>query len=189
MKTRQARRRYEVSKPDGVVRDAMFKCSWCQKVLPATSFYKRKNTKTGHYSYCKACAASPKRKAAVVKYGAAKYSRRDELMMSGKKKCPHCSRILPLDDFYKDPRKPTGRYSYCKLCHKSKTSGAYILTKAISCGCCGFIPIHSCQLQVDHIDGNNNNDNRDNLRTLCSNCHALKTYKPSLFSQFWHDRE
>jgi 5-methylcytosine-specific restriction endonuclease McrA len=44
------------------------------------------------------------------------------------------------------------------------------------CSNCGFIPIHICQLDVDHIDGNKHNNNISNLQTLCSNCHRLKTY-------------
>jgi hypothetical protein len=44
------------------------------------------------------------------------------------------------------------------------------------CSNCGFIPIHTCQLDVDHIDGNKKNNNISNLQTLCANCHRLKTY-------------
>jgi hypothetical protein len=44
------------------------------------------------------------------------------------------------------------------------------------CDNCGFIPLHICQLDVDHIDGNNKNNEPSNLQTLCANCHRLKTY-------------
>lgn len=44
------------------------------------------------------------------------------------------------------------------------------------CEECGFSPVHSCQLDVDHVDGNHWNDEPSNLRTLCANCHRLKTY-------------
>jgi 5-methylcytosine-specific restriction endonuclease McrA len=44
------------------------------------------------------------------------------------------------------------------------------------CENCGFIPLHICQLDVDHIDGNHNNNEPFNLQTLCANCHRLKTY-------------
>jgi 5-methylcytosine-specific restriction endonuclease McrA len=33
-----------------------------------------------------------------------------------------------------------------------------------------------CQLDLDHIDGNNTNNNIDNLQTLCANCHRYKTW-------------
>lgn len=44
------------------------------------------------------------------------------------------------------------------------------------CEECDFVPVHPCQLDVDHMDGNHSNDADDNLRTLCANCHRLKTY-------------
>ena len=45
-----------------------------------------------------------------------------------------------------------------------------------SCEKCGFIPEHTCQLDVDHIDGNHYNNAEENLQTLCANCHRLKTH-------------
>lgn len=44
------------------------------------------------------------------------------------------------------------------------------------CERCGFLPEHDCQLTVDHIDGNKYNNDPSNFRTLCANCHNLKTY-------------
>jgi hypothetical protein len=44
------------------------------------------------------------------------------------------------------------------------------------CERCGFVPEHVCQLDVDHIDGNNSNNDPSNFQTLCANCHRLKTY-------------
>lgn len=35
--------------------------------------------------------------------------------------------------------------------------------------------LYTCQLQVDHIDGNRDNDDPKNLQTLCANCHSVKT--------------
>jgi len=52
----------------------------------------------------------------------------------------------------------------------------YIIYKKSYCENCNFIAINSCQLDVDHIDGNKNNNNENNLQTLCANCHRLKTY-------------
>ena len=41
---------------------------------------------------------------------------------------------------------------------------------------CGFVPMHPCQLDIDHIDGCHSNNDHDNLQTLCANCHRLKTH-------------
>lgn len=49
------------------------------------------------------------------------------------------------------------------------------------CFICGFIPEHSCQMDIDHIDGNSNNNDFSNFQVLCANCHRLKTY----ISQDW----
>ena len=45
------------------------------------------------------------------------------------------------------------------------------------CEECGFVAVWRGQLHVDHIDGNNTNNNPENFRTLCANCHALKTHR------------
>lgn len=54
-----------------------------------------------------------------------------------------------------------------------------------SCEKCGFVPEHTCQLDVDHIDGNHSNNDLANLQTLCANCHRLKTYN----EKDWKPRE
>jgi hypothetical protein len=51
----------------------------------------------------------------------------------------------------------------------------YILKKGECCELCGFIAVHSCQLDIDHIDGNHKNNSENNLQTICANCHRLKT--------------
>ena len=52
----------------------------------------------------------------------------------------------------------------------------YATLKKDACECCGFIPMHPSQLDVDHIDGDHGNNAPNNLQTLCSNCHRLKTW-------------
>lgn len=47
--------------------------------------------------------------------------------------------------------------------------------KGERCEECGFVPIHSCQLDIDHVDADRSNNDPSNLRTLCANCHRLKT--------------
>jgi 5-methylcytosine-specific restriction endonuclease McrA len=56
--------------------------------------------------------------------------------------------------------------------NKTKKYRKYVEDK---CSRCGFVPEDMCQLDVDHIDGNNKNNNIENLQTLCSNCHRIKT--------------
>ncbi len=51
----------------------------------------------------------------------------------------------------------------------------YLKYKKDYCEDCGFKPKDPCQLDVDHIDGNKKNNHPSNLRTLCANCHRLKT--------------
>lgn len=62
---------------------------------------------------------------------------------------------------------------YCRSCYIKKNRKELRKTK---CDFCGFIPVHICQLDLDHIDGNHKNNKEDNLQTLCANCHRLKTY-------------
>lgn len=59
----------------------------------------------------------------------------------------------------------------CNTCHRTGKR-----TKKSYCENCGFIALHSCQLDVDHIDGNKRNHIESNLQTLCANCHRLKTH-------------
>ena len=61
---------------------------------------------------------------------------------------------------------------FCKSC-LSKPWSRY---KGKECECCGFKPVHPCQLDVDHIDGNKSNNDPANYQTLCANCHRLKTH-------------
>jgi 5-methylcytosine-specific restriction endonuclease McrA len=72
----------------------------------------------------------------------------------------------------------SGRWR-CAAVHKRKINKTYFpyrIHKKDACELCNFKPVHSSQLDVDHIDGNRKNNDPSNLQTLCSNCHRLKTY-------------
>ena len=44
---------------------------------------------------------------------------------------------------------------------------------------CTATIIDKCQIDMDHIDGENNNNQKSNIQSLCSNCHRYKsTYLP-----------
>jgi hypothetical protein len=92
----------------------------------------------------------------------------NELALPGKqlcKRCKHESRAVRLN-----------ANRELKLKHKKSY-----------CEHCGFIALDKCQLDVDHIDGNRDNNEQSNYRTLCANCHRLKTQMNKDHS--WADKE
>lgn len=88
----------------------------------------------------------------------------------------------------KNPQKASSNGKYkaiCSPCDKKlydvKRNERISLTKRkyrrgmnIVCERCGFVPEHTCQLDVHHIDRNHSNDAPSNLQTLCANCHRLE---------------
>jgi 5-methylcytosine-specific restriction endonuclease McrA len=55
---------------------------------------------------------------------------------------------------------------------------SYRHIKGDRCEKCGWVPVHPCQLEIDHIVPRSagGTNHRDNLQTLCANCHRLKTH-------------
>ena len=86
-----------------------------------------------------------------------------------------CSSLRKQKGYKKDGSRHLSKY--CSMHDRAKYGDkVYKLHKGNSCSFCGFIPVHSCQLDVDHIDGNHKNNDPTNLQTLCANCHRLKTH-------------
>lgn len=73
-----------------------------------------------------------------------------------------------------------GYQLFAKFCAHHRKSAyqpefKYRAYKKNHCEKCGFVAVHSAQLDVDHKDGNKKNTAVSNLQTLCANCHRLKT--------------
>ena len=88
--------------------------------------------------------------------------------------CEFCSKKYL--NLTKQGKERKGQRFCSEKCKVSNRKRPYRKYKKDKCENCGFIPLHSCQLDVDHIDGNNSNNEISNLKTLCANCHRLKTY-------------
>jgi HNH endonuclease len=91
--------------------------------------------------------------------------------------CSNCGPVLLRSIGYSRYGKKMWRCKSARVKEKRLREKPWIIFKKDSCEKCGFIPEHPCQLDVDHIDGNNANNDPKNLQTLCANCHRLKTYQ------------
>lgn len=72
-------------------------------------------------------------------------------------------------------RDKRGRQLYAPTCWNCYAKG-YRLYKKDYCEECFLEPELSAILEVDHVDGNHANNDLSNLRTLCANCHRMKTF-------------
>jgi len=108
--------------------------------------------------------------------------------------CKKCKNEKSTDEFYRDSRLNSGFRSSCKECEISKARDwnvknwdrwthnwrkamkPYQLHKKDHCERCPFIPEHSVQLDVHHIDLNHDNNDPSNLMTVCANCHRMIHY-------------
>lgn len=118
------------------------------------------------------------------------------------KMCTKCKILKNEEDF--TSRMNRGKrvlYSWCRTCNikhvkewqlKNRERATksihlrtrpYLIHRKKYCERCGFIAVHECQLDVDHIDDNHENDDPSNLMTLCANCHRLKSRARQLGDQ------
>jgi 5-methylcytosine-specific restriction endonuclease McrA len=77
-----------------------------------------------------------------------------------------------------------GRQVFKRICSQCRRNKLYAKYKRGFCEVCGFIPDWLGQLDVDHIDGDSNNNDRCNLKTLCANCHRLKTHRQKDYMKY-----
>jgi 5-methylcytosine-specific restriction endonuclease McrA len=100
----------------------------------------------------------------------------DDLLMA------YCSECETLVKILKEIRSDGKARYRCKNRHRDTlnlTKAPYRQFKKDRCedpDCTATI-LYSCQLTVDHIDGNRHNNDISNLMTLCHNCHALKSFR------------
>ena len=85
------------------------------------------------------------------------------------------------DNEFEQKRRGKRRKYCCKQCKdlvgNNHNKPYKTLIKKEFCISCGpKVEYHYCQLTIDHVDGDKNNNQLDNLRILCCNCHALKTF-------------
>ena len=87
---------------------------------------------------------------------------------------PLCSCGRVLTKWVNRRRGTWGYRSTCANCAPGHRK-PYVRFKSDRCSHCNFIAVDACQLDVDHIDGNHDNHDPSNLRTLCANCHRLRS--------------
>jgi 5-methylcytosine-specific restriction endonuclease McrA len=82
-------------------------------------------------------------------------------------------------------KRKDGRLSRsCRKCRNKQTRlkrNPHARHKGDHCEICQFVPVHECQLDVHHLDGNHANNDRANLQTVCANCHRLLTLMQNQF--------
>lgn len=98
------------------------RCKDCEKVKPASEFWRRKQSPDGLALYCKECfglrnaAAYRKRRAAAGKT-AREYRRL--AVPDGMKCCARCKEIKSISDFGRNRANSSGLTTYCRPCHNA----------------------------------------------------------------------
>jgi len=96
-------------------------CRSCNRSLPFDSFYNNRALKDGKTTYCKACLQKYQRTGEPLSSSKrlAVAEERKEKLSEGYKWCNRCSTYKPLEGFYRDSARATGRATYCKPCANS----------------------------------------------------------------------
>jgi hypothetical protein len=93
------------------------RCIMCQRVLPASNFYKNRALKDGLHSLCKQCEKG--RSSNYIKKW--NEDRIDESIVE-EMECVTCHRILPVSQFYRNKRNKSGLTSSCIDCEKKRAT-------------------------------------------------------------------
>jgi hypothetical protein len=84
-------------------------CPRCERTLPTSEFYIKKDARGGLYTYCKECS-----KARVREYK----SKIVPQYMGDFKRCTRCGTVKHITEFHRTKRTKDGLQSWCKDCRK-----------------------------------------------------------------------
>lgn len=88
------------------------RCRMCDRILPRTRFYRRKNGILN--SYCHECQTIRTKRY----YREHVERNRNKRPRVSNKNCRRCRQLLPASEFTKDMSRPTGLSSMCRACAK-----------------------------------------------------------------------
>jgi hypothetical protein len=174
------------------------RCSACGRVKPLSEFYRRKGTRDGHTSQCKAC-----RKAHRDKIMALNQLRVEQGWdpHEGEVRCPRCGLVLPGTLFYINLRSLNGLSGFCIGCHGEAAKLNHLGYKKLVFDhygrvCVGCGETDEATLTIDHIKGGGNAHRKKigkefykwlvdqgfpkDFRTLCMSCQFRAKYGHAL---------
>jgi hypothetical protein len=169
----------------------------CQQLLPLSAFGPAGSNR--HQARCRECQAADARDRRAARPGARERAQLRaalvDLAASGLKRCgnPSCLRILPVGEFYRDNRRPGGRYNYCKHCcvqvdaarrprlpwHPPTYSTVHQRLPSLENGTCQHCDDHAEEWAYDHGDPEELTDeagrpyslDQGHYMPLCRKCH------------------
>ena len=101
------------------------RCADCGEDKALTEFWKRGKAKDGFAPYCKTCYKAhdaESRRRRMEREGRERQHRTCEVEVpSGMKWCPDCGAVKDIDEFTKNRSAPSGRASYCRPCHNTRS--------------------------------------------------------------------
>jgi hypothetical protein len=83
------------------------RCNQCQRLWPATEYYRDAGARDGLLSVCKRCNCRASKRARL---------KRAQTITVTEKWCSRCEQTLPADAFGQDKTRPSGLNHYCRQC-------------------------------------------------------------------------